>query len=71
MPGKSFIRRFRCLLLPWMKVANRKNRIVPGEAVMQRNYLYDNTKFFMVFLVVFGYLLEPLAEQGGWSGRCP
>lgn len=32
---------------------------------MQRNYLYDNTKFLMIFLVVFGHLLEPLAGQGG------
>ncbi|MDX9709961.1 MAG: hypothetical protein RBT64_10455 [Trichloromonas sp.] len=32
---------------------------------MERNYLYDNTKFLMIFLVVFGHLLEPLAEQGG------
>lgn len=32
---------------------------------MERNYLYDNTKFLMIFLVVFGHLLEPLAGQGG------
>jgi fucose 4-O-acetylase-like acetyltransferase len=32
---------------------------------MQRNYLYDNTKFLMIFLVVFGHMLEPLAGQGG------
>ncbi len=32
---------------------------------MPRNYLYDNTKFLMIFLVVFGHLLEPLAGQGG------
>lgn len=32
---------------------------------MQRNYLYDNTTFLVIFLVVFGHLLEPLAGQGG------
>jgi len=32
---------------------------------MQRNYLYDNTKFLMIFLVVFGHLIEPLAGEGG------
>ena len=32
---------------------------------MPRNYLYDNTKFLMIFLVVFGHMLEPLAGQGG------
>lgn len=32
---------------------------------MQRNYLYDNTKFLVIFLVVFGHLFEPLAGQGG------
>lgn len=32
---------------------------------MPRNYLYDNTKFLMIFLVVFGHLLEPSAGQGG------
>lgn len=37
---------------------------------MERNYLYDNTKFLMIFLVVFGHLLEPLAGQGGWFGLC-
>lgn len=31
---------------------------------MTRNALYDNTKFLMIFLVVFGHLIEPLSGGG-------
>lgn len=61
----SYEENFDGLLIFGLKVDNKAiiNRN-PGGG-MQRNYLYDNTKFLMIFLVVFGHLLEPLAGQGG------